>query len=161
MRLSPHTAFHHVMLLSVYNFYHLFRCSRAVRLIWRKFFFSYPNLLIKDLYDFDSSFTLHDLWPFLRFHYRNFTGSTTAFWHRFGCLLFFVSLFPFGNPIPFLVPMILSVHIPLGFCYEPVDLILPRYPFRFRQQWFFIYTILTQPYQLSFEIKTHFYASCF
>ena len=30
-----------------------------------------------------------------------------------------------GYLTPFLVPIILSVHIPLGFCYKPVSLDVP------------------------------------
>ena len=36
-------------------------------------------------------------------------------------LICFVRLYPVGYSIPFLVPIVLSVHIPLGFCFEPVS----------------------------------------
>lgn len=53
-------------------------------------------------------------------------GSTSAFQQQFGCLLFFVILYSQRKYLlPFLVPIILSVHIPLGSCFKPVGWDVP------------------------------------
>lgn len=65
-----------------------------------------------------------DLWPFLHSHYRNFIGSTTAFQQQFICLFSSSDSF-LRKLLPFLVPIILSLHIPLGLHYEPVSLPVP------------------------------------
>jgi len=54
----------------------------------------------------------------------NITGSTSTFQHRLIRLLFFVGISRWDS-IPFLVPIILSVHIFLGFCYSPASLEMP------------------------------------
>ena len=87
----------------------------------------------------------HDLRPFLHPHYRDFTGSTSTFQQQFGCLLFFVILYPSGYPLPFLVPITLSLHIPLGACYEPFRSTCPA-GFPLRQVWCFIICSLTPPH---------------
>ena len=54
----------------------------------------------------------------------NITSSTSTFQHRLIRLLFFVGI-SHRDSIPFLVPIILSVHIFLGFCYSPASLVMP------------------------------------
>ena len=72
----------------------------------------------------NARFQWFDLWPFLHSHYRNFIGSTTAFQQQFICLFSSSDSF-LRTLLPFLVPIILSLHIPLGFHYEPVSLPVP------------------------------------
>ena len=72
----------------------------------------------------DEVFVLtYDLSPFLRFHYKSFIDSSSAFQHRFDSLLFFVCLLL--RSVPFLVPIILSLHLSLGFRFKPVGLNVP------------------------------------
>lgn len=56
----------------------------------------------------------------------------------------------------FHVPIILSVHISLGFLYNPVPTSSRKFDARF-----FINTNLTQPLEPSFEDKLHFYSHIF
>ena len=56
---------------------------------------------------------------------RVINGSTSTFQHQLICLLFFVRKSLSWDPIPFLVPIILSVHIPLGLRFSPVSLDAP------------------------------------
>lgn len=64
----------------------------------------------------------NDLRPFLHTHYRYFTGSTSAFQHRFSGLLFFDRLFSERKPGTF--PRSdnpIFALLPLGFHYRPVS----------------------------------------
>ena len=57
---------------------------------------------------------------------RIINGSTSTFQHQLICLLFFVRKSLSWDPIPFLVPIILSVHIyPQASCYSPASLDVP------------------------------------
>ena len=57
---------------------------------------------------------------------RVINGSTSTFQHQLICLLFFVRKSLSWDPIPFLVPIILSVHIyPQASCYSPASLDVP------------------------------------
>ena len=70
-------------------------------------------------------FTSNDSRPFLHAHYRHFSGSTSTFQQQLGGLLLFVHRQPCGCLLPFLVPITLSLHIPLGACFEPDSLAAP------------------------------------
>ena len=68
--------------------------------------------------------------PSLCFYYKSFIGPTSAFQHRFTGLYRNLSGFrpvipSVWDPMPFPVPVILSVHIPLGPCYGPAGLHAP------------------------------------
>ena len=72
----------------------------------------------------DEVFVLtYDLSPFLHFHYKSFIDSSSAFQHRFDSLSFFVCLLL--RSVPFLVPIILSLHLSLGFRFKPANLNTP------------------------------------
>ena len=71
------------------------------------------------------AFISNDLRPLLHLHYKDFIASTSAFQHQLSGLLFFVHIVSCETPIPFLVPIILSIRIPLGACFEPVSLKVP------------------------------------
>lgn len=90
--------------------------------VWKSDPFGLTRILMIGLNN--ARFQWLDLWPFLHSHYRNFIGSTTAFQQQFICLFSSSDSF-LRKLLPFLVPIILSLHIPLGLHYEPVSLPVP------------------------------------